>query len=125
MKIQGILTGCEGNPFTEASYTATLKTNGPVSCSVLTRVGERATGAVTYKWTPKAKASTGMLTVPPTETPNIPFSGEVTTGSYSPLTFSGTLTEGYSGGVTCGEKAGKTRPGTGLICASTASRTVW
>jgi YVTN family beta-propeller protein len=107
MKIQGVLTRCEGKPFTEVSYTATLKTAGPVSCSVLTRVGERATGTVVYKWMPKAKASSGALTVPPTETPNIAFSGEVATGSYSPLTLSGTMTEGYLGGVTCGEKVGK------------------
>ena len=35
MRIKGTLTGCAGDPFTEARYTATLKTAGPVSCSVL------------------------------------------------------------------------------------------
>ena len=54
------------------------------------------------------KASTGTLSMPLTETPDIAFSGEVTTGSYSPLTLTGTATESYTGGATCGEKVGKT-----------------
>ncbi len=107
MKIKGTLTGCAGKPFTEAKYTATLKTTVPVSCSVLTGAGEPASGAAKYKWTPKAKASTGMLSMPLTETPGIAFSAEVTTGSYSPLTLAGTATESYTGGATCGEKVGK------------------
>ncbi len=107
MKIKGTLTGCAGGPFTEVSYTATLKTAGPVSCSVLTGAGEPATGAAKYKWTPKAKASTGTVSMPLTETPDMPFSGEVTTGSYAPLTLTGTATESYTGGATCGEKVGK------------------
>ena len=107
MKIKGTLTGCSGTPFTGATYTATLRTAGPVSCSVLTGAGETATGAAKYKWTPKAKASTGTLSMPLTETPEIAFSGEVTSGSYAPLTLTGTATESYTGGATCGEKVGK------------------
>jgi hypothetical protein len=112
MKIKGTLTGCTDAPFTEpwftgATYTATLKTAGPVSCSVLTGAGEPATGAAKYTWTPKAKASKGTLTMPLTETPDIAFSGEVTAGPYSPLTLTGSITESYTGGATCGEKVGK------------------
>ena len=107
MKIKGTLTGCAGEPFTEAKYTATLKTAGPVSCSVLKTAGEPATGAAKYSWTPKAKASTGTLSMPLTETPDIAFSAEVTSGSYSPLTLTGTATESYTGGATCGETVGK------------------
>jgi hypothetical protein len=44
------------------------------------------------------------------ETPGIAFSGEVTTGSYSPLTLSGTVTESYAGAATCGAK--KVKKGT-------------
>jgi YVTN family beta-propeller protein len=106
MKIKGTLTGCTGTPFTGATYTATLKTAGPVSCSVLTGASEAATGAAKYKWTPKAKASTGTLSMPLTEAPDIAFSGEVTSGSYAPLTLSGTATESFTGGATCGEKVG-------------------
>ncbi len=107
MKLKGTLTGCVGAPFTGATYTATLKTAGPVACSVLTGAGEPAAGAATYKWTPKAKASTGTLSMPLTETPDIAFAAEVTSGSYAPLTLTGTATENYTGGATCGEKVGK------------------
>jgi YVTN family beta-propeller protein len=107
MKIKGTLMGCAGTPFTGATYTATLKTAGPVSCSVLKTAGEPAAGASKYKWTPKAKASTGTLSMPLTETPEIAFSADVTGGSYSPMTLAGTATESYTGGATCDEKAGK------------------
>ncbi len=107
MKIKGTLTGCTGDPFTESKYTATLKTTGPVSCSVLTEAGEPATGAAKYKWTPTAKPSKGTLSMPLTETPDIAFSGQLMTGSYSPLTLTGATTESYSGGATCGGKVGK------------------
>jgi hypothetical protein len=110
MKIKGTLTGCTGEPFTGTKYTATLKTAGPVSCSVLTAAGETATGAAKYKWTPKAKGSTGTLNMLLTETPGVGFAGEVTSGSYAPLTLSGTATESYTGAATCGAK--KVKKGT-------------
>jgi len=106
MKVKGTLTGCMGTPFTRASYSATLTTAGPVSCSVLTTAGEPAVGAARYKWTPKAKASTGTLSMPLTETPDIAFSGEVTSGSYAPLTLTGFVTESFAGGAACGERVG-------------------
>ena len=45
--------------------------------------------------------------VPLTQTPGVSFSGEVTAGSYSPLTLTGAATESFTGGATCGEKVGK------------------
>jgi hypothetical protein len=110
MKIKGTLSGCKGEPFTGTKYTATLKTAAPVSCSVLKAAGEAATGAAKYKWTPKAKGSTGTLSLLLTETPGVAFSGEVTSGSYSPLTLLGTATESYTGAATCGAK--KVKKGT-------------
>jgi hypothetical protein len=107
MKIKGTLTGCAAEPFTTVNYTATLKTAGAVSCSVLSGAGEPAGGAAKYQWTPKAKPSTGTLSVPLTQTPGVSFSGEVTAGSYSPLTLTGAATESFTGGATCGEKVGK------------------
>lgn len=106
MKVTGTLTECAGEPFTQVQYTATLKTAGPVSCQALTGSGEPATGPGKYKWTPKVKASQGTLSTLLTETPGITFSGELTSGSYSPLTLSGTVRQGYTGGPTCGEKIG-------------------
>ncbi len=110
VEIKGTLTGCAGEPFTEVKFAALLTTAGPVSCSVLTGTGETATGASTYKWTPKPKkapASTGPLSMPLTETPDIAFSGEVTSGFYAPLTLTGFATERFAGGATCGEQVGK------------------
>jgi hypothetical protein len=107
MKIKGTLTGCTGEPFTGVNYTATLKTAAAVSCSVLTGAPETATGAAAYKWAPKAKPSTGTLSMLLTEAPGSALSGELALGSYSPLTFSGAATESYTGGATCGQPVGK------------------
>ncbi len=111
IKIKGTLTGCTGAP--AAKYTATVKTAGPVSCSVLATAGEPVTATAKYVWTPKAKGSTGTLSMPfLTETPGISFSGEAATGSYSPLTFTGTATQSYADAATCGlpGKLGAVKP---------------
>jgi hypothetical protein len=100
MKIKGTLGSCAGEPFAQTKYTATLRTAGAVSCSVLKEAGE-AFGAVKYQWTPSAKASKGTLNMLLSETPPVAFSGEVASGTYSPLTFSGTATESYDGAATC------------------------
>jgi alpha-tubulin suppressor-like RCC1 family protein len=102
MKIKGQLAGCSGDLFTSAKYTATLTTAGPVACSAL---NEAASGSARYRWSPRAKPSGGTLSLSLSETPGTVFSGEVTTGSYSPLVLSGTATESY--GSACGGKAVK------------------
>jgi alpha-tubulin suppressor-like RCC1 family protein len=112
MKIKGTLAGCVGEPVTAVTYTAMLKTAGPVACSVLKAAGETATGAATYKWTPKAKASNGTLNMLLTETSGVALSGEVSGGLYSPLTLSGTVSESYAGGSTCGQSSKAVKKGT-------------
>lgn len=107
VKIKGALSGCSGEGFTSASYSATLKTTGAVSCSVLTEAGEGASGAAKFKWTPKAKPSTGTLTLPLTETTSVALSGGLASGTYSPLSLDGTLSESYEGGDKCGVAEGK------------------
>jgi alpha-tubulin suppressor-like RCC1 family protein len=107
VRIRGTVTGCAGEPFTQTKYTATLATAGPVSCAVLTAAGEAATGAAKYKWTPKAKPSTGTLSMVLSETSGVGFSGEVTSGPYAPRTLSGTVAESYAGAETCGAKTVK------------------
>ncbi len=107
MKIKGTLTGCSGESFTGASYTATVKTTGSVSCSVLTGPGEPASGAAKLKWTPNAKPSTGTLSLPLTETAGVALSGAVATGTYSPLSLTGTVSEKFTGGSKCGVPEGK------------------
>lgn len=111
LKIKGTLTGCIGEPFTEAEYTATLTTAGPVSCSVLTGAGGAASGAAKLKWTPKAKppTTTGTLGTSLTETPGAELSGSLTAGPYSPLTITGSTSESFTGGSACGVPVG-TKP---------------
>jgi Regulator of chromosome condensation (RCC1) repeat len=112
MRIKDALSGCTGEPFTELTFKATLRTAGPVSCSVLTASGEAASGAATYKGTPTAKPSrgSGTLSVLLTEAPGAALSGEVTHGLYSERTFFGTVSESYAGAATCGTK--KVKKGT-------------
>jgi hypothetical protein len=107
MKIKGTLSGCTGEPFTAATYTATLKTAGPVSCSVLKASGESAAGEAKYKWTPKAKASKGTLNLLLSEAPGIALSGGLGSGPYSPLGLSGLVAERYTNAATCGLPQGR------------------
>ncbi len=111
LKIKGTLTGCVGEPFTEAKYTATLTTTEPVSCSALTGVGEAASGPVKLKWTPKSKPSTttGTFGIVLTESPSAALSGSLTAGPYSPLSLAGTGSESFTGGPACGVPVGTKR----------------
>jgi len=65
---------------------------------------------VKYKWTPKAKSSTGSLTLNLTEASEAALSGAVSSGSFSPLTFSGQAKESFTGGANCGKAEGKKKP---------------
>ncbi len=104
MKVKGTLAGCSGDPFVAVKYTATLKTDGPVSCSVLKGAGEAAEGASAFKWTPKTSPSTGTLGLLLTEMPGAALEGSVSAGPYSPLALSGKVSESFTGGATCGGK---------------------
>jgi hypothetical protein len=108
LTIKGTLAGCSGEGFTGATYEATLKTTGMISCSVLKGAGEMASGAASLKWSPKTKPSTttGTLSMLLSEKPSVALSGALTTGPFSPLNLTGTATESYTGGATCGEKVG-------------------
>ena len=101
--IEGTLTGCSGEPFTEAKYTATLTTTSKVTCSALSGPGAATFGTVKYVWTPKTKATYGTLSLPLTETAGIALSGELESGPYSPLMLSGTASESYTNAAICGK----------------------
>jgi alpha-tubulin suppressor-like RCC1 family protein len=109
MKIKGTLTGCTGEPFAEMTFKAALQTAGAVSCSVLKGGGGAASGAATYKGTPKAKHSreSGTLGLLLTETSGAALSGETTQGPYSPRAFFGAVSERYTDATTCGAKTVK------------------
>lgn len=102
VKIKGTLTGCTGEPFTEAKYTASLTTTNKVTCSAMSGPGAATFGTAKYAWTPKTKATAGTFSMPLTETAGIALSSELESGPYSPASISGTVREGYFGGVTCG-----------------------
>jgi YVTN family beta-propeller protein len=110
LKIKGALTGCVGANFTGGTYKVTLKTAAPVSCAALQEPGEPATASAKYKWAPHKKADglEGPLSMPLTEAPGAPFSGETTApgGRFVPwtLALSGTVSESFTGVATCGEK---------------------
>jgi hypothetical protein len=108
LKIKGKVTGCTGEGFTAAAYTATLKTTGAVGCAVLSGSGELASGPAKFKWTPKAtpSTSTGTLGMLLSETPAVAFTGEVAAGSFSPVVLAGKTSEMFTGGTTCGDKVG-------------------
>ncbi len=117
MKVKGTLAGCSGEPYVAVKYTATLKTAGPVSCSVLKGAGEAAAGASAFKWTPKASSSTGTLGLLLTEMPGAAIEGSAGAGSYSPLAFSGEVSESFMGGATCGGKPVRSGAFTGTTVA--------
>ncbi len=119
VKVKGTISGCTGAPFTEVVYSATSKTAEMVGCPVLKTTGEQASGAAKFKWTPKAKPakSTGTLGMLLTETPSVAFSGEITAGSFSPLSLSGKASETFTGAATCGTKAVKKGTFTGTTVA--------
>jgi alpha-tubulin suppressor-like RCC1 family protein len=95
IKIKGALSDCTGRTFTSTTYTGTLKTAAAMSCAVLNS-GQEATGFLRLKWTPKAKPSTAMLSMLVSEAADTSFSGDVSSSSYSPLPFSGSVTESYA-----------------------------
>jgi hypothetical protein len=107
VQIKGTLTGCTGEAFTEASYSATLTTTSRVACPALTGSGTAAFGSTKFAWEPKVKTTTGTSSTALTETAGSAFSDELETGPYGPATLSGTLAQTYTGAATCGVPQGK------------------
>ena len=80
--VKGTLTGCTGEPFTEAKYTATLTTTSKMACSALSGPGAATFGSVIYVWLPKTTATYGTLSLPLTQTAGVALSGELESGPY-------------------------------------------
>ena len=107
VKIKGKLSGCTGEGFKSAKYSATLKSSNALGCTVLHSPGEPVAGSAMYTWTPKAAPSAGTIELSLTETAGVLLAGEVASGSYAPLTLSGTTTSTFAGAGTCGEAGSK------------------
>ena len=112
--VKGALKGCDGSAaFTEGTYVAHFKTTEEVTCSTLSSVfAEPSTTPVSLvlKWAPRGLGSShGALLMALSEIPGIPLEGALEGGPLGePLAItSGTVTESYGGGPTCGVASGK------------------
>jgi YVTN family beta-propeller protein len=109
MSFKGTLTGCSGEPFTSAKYSGKLTTTEAVGCGVLQK-SVAALGTVSVTWTPETKplTSKGSFSLPLAEEPaGTSFTGALTKGPFTPLTFLGTVSESYTFAATCGVPQGK------------------
>jgi hypothetical protein len=113
VQIKGSLSGCAGveSTMTAAKFQAHFKTAEPISCATLTSTGVGAAGEenkLIVKGTPKGAGNlmgTASLLILEGEGA---LSGMITSeGPFSGDTVSGSLTQAYSGGPTCGVAVGK------------------
>lgn len=111
--IKGTLTEChdEESSVTGAAFVAHFHTAEAVTCSTLTGAGVGAAAEenkVVVKWTPAGGGnSLGTISVPITEVPGAPVSGLISEGPFAEDAISGTLSQTYAGGATCGVTEGK------------------
>jgi alpha-tubulin suppressor-like RCC1 family protein len=107
MTVKGTLTGCSGEAFTSAKYTAKQMTKAAVGCSVLQNP-EAVTGTATFKWTPetKPKTSKASFSLPLTEQAGASLTSTLTKGPFMPLTGTGTASEKFTGAALCGVPQG-------------------
>jgi hypothetical protein len=112
--IKGALAGCEGPQEPESgSYVAHLTTTEEVTCATLSSIAATPTTTSTslvVKWAPTGLANShGSLVMPLTEVPGVPLEGKLEGGTLTePLSItSGTVSESYTGGATCGLPNGK------------------
>ncbi len=109
--INGTLSECsgEGSTVTGAKYVAHLKTAEPVTCSALTGAGAAEEGGtIVLKWSPKGQGnSMGSFTMPLTEVPGVSLGGTLESGPFSGASIAGTVSQTFTGGVTCGVGHGK------------------
>ena len=110
--LKGALKGCDGPaPVEAAKFVDHLKTTEEVTCLALQSFAlEPTTTAVSLavKWAPKeAGVSHGSLVVPITEASGATIEGALEGGPFgSPAALSGTLSESFSGGPSCGVAEG-------------------
>jgi hypothetical protein len=108
ISVKGTLTNCtgEGGTVTSGKYVAHLKTTEPVTCAVLAGSGAADTGTIVIKWSPKGQGnSMGSFTMPLTEQPTA-IGGLVESGPFAESPITGSVTQTYEGGSTCGIATG-------------------
>ncbi len=113
VSIKGTLSECSGeeSPVTSAKITAHFETAEAVTCATLTGAGTGAAAEenkVLLKWTPKGSGnSEGTFSVPITEVPGASVSGFISKGPFLEDSISGTVSQTYTGGPSCGVSEGK------------------
>jgi hypothetical protein len=117
--IKGELSECSGeeSTVTSAKYVAQLKTSEAVTCAAL-KGAAADEGSIVLKLSPHGQGnSAGTFSMPISELP-VAIAGTLESGVLAGDTISGTVTESYTGGPTCGvapegkKKAKKVNKGT-------------
>ncbi len=106
--VKGTLKNCagEGSTVTGGTFIGHLKT-GEVTCASLLSLGEADSGTIVIKWAPKGQGnSLGSFAMPLTEQP-VALGGLVEQGPFAEAAISGSVTQSYTGGTTCGVAEGK------------------
>jgi hypothetical protein len=101
--VKGTLSNCAGeeSTVTSGNYVAHLKTTEPVTCGSLASAGAPTEGTVVVKWGKGVGNSHGSFSEPLTELPTT-ISGLIASGPFEGETISGSVTQSFEGGATCG-----------------------
>ncbi len=105
--VHGTQSGCVGGGVTKGSYVAHLKTVNAVTFAALKSPGEptAAESSTVIKW--GAGNSHGTFSMPLTESPGISIGGTLSGGPFEGMSVSGTVSQTFTGGATCGVAEGK------------------
>jgi hypothetical protein len=111
VQIKAALSGCESveSEVTSGKINAHFKTAEPISCATLKGAGVGAAAEenkIILKWKPHGSGnSQGTASLPITEVPGALLTGSIAEGPFSEDAISGSLSQSYTGGPTCGEGA--------------------
>jgi hypothetical protein len=109
------LSACSGaeTPVTGGNATVHMKTANAVTCAALKSAGAPVTETnAIFKWQPSGEGnSMGTFSMPLTEAP-VSLGGTIAMGAFpfSEDTISGTATQKYAGGSSCGVSSGHKKP---------------
>lgn len=110
ISLKGTLSGCVGGGVTGGKYVAHMKTESAVTCAALKGAGEPVTEtSIVIKWSPKGHGNShGTFSMPLTETGSVSLGGTLAGGGpFEGKSFSGTVSQTFTGGATCGVSHGK------------------
>lgn len=114
VEIKGSLTNCTSieSTVTSGAFQVHFKTAEPISCATLKTAGVGAApeeNKIILKWA-GAGNSQGTASLLITEEPAPALTGSITSGPFEGGAVSGSLSQSYTGGPTCGVGHGKKKP---------------